>query len=107
MATQHVAFCPSTVVVLRVVAEVVLVVVLGREITAAPNAASVAKISFFVPGRSAVPKSTDVPAGEDRVSFAAGQPSCIGSKEMNPVLFFIGSPFTRVMSIDSSSLNRT
>lgn len=93
MATQHVAFWPSMVDLLRTVGRLVV------EMMAAPKAASVANILSVVPGRIAVPKSRDVPAGEERVSFAAGQPSCTGSRERKPVLFFIGSPLTGVMSM--------
>ena len=55
-----------------------------REMVAAPKEAAVAK-RVFVPGTTALPKRTAVPAGEERASLSAGQPSVMGSMDRKPV----------------------
>lgn len=74
-----------------------------RDNVAAPNDASVTKRSDEL-GRRAVPKRTAVPAGDERVSVFETTLFSTGKTERKPVLFFVGSPFTVVMSIVESPL---
>lgn len=74
---------------------------------ALPNEASVTKISEEEFGRRAVPKRTAVPAGEDRVSVLEDTALfTTGKTDRKPVLFFVGSPLTVVMSIVESLLKK-
>tara|TARA_R110002060_G_scaffold64973_2_gene73966 strand:- start:159 stop:470 length:312 start_codon:yes stop_codon:yes gene_type:complete len=76
-----------------------------RDNVALPNEASVTKMSEEF-GKRAVPKRTAVPAGEERVSVCDTALLTTGKTERKPVLFFVGSPFTVVMSIVESLLKK-
>lgn len=72
----------------------------------APKEASVAS-TVCVSGITTLPKSTAVPAGEERMSFAAGQPEASnGRTETKPVLFLVGSPLTVVRRAEASALKK-
>lgn len=81
-----------------------------RESVVAPKEASVARRVWAVEsveGMITLPKSTAVPLGEERMSFAAGQPfASNGRTEMKPVVLVAGLPFTVVMSAEASALKR-
>jgi hypothetical protein len=74
-----------------------------NERVAEPNEASVTKISFEL-GNSAVPKSTAVPEGEERVSVVETAPLATGKTERKPVLLTAGFPFTVVNIAEESAL---
>lgn len=75
----------------------------SSERVAEPNEASVTKMLFEF-GRSAVPKSTAVPAGDDRVSCIETAPLATGNTERKPVLLTGGFPLTVVRRAESSAL---
>jgi len=54
--------------------------------------------------RSAVPKSTAVPAGDERVSFIETAPLATGNTERKPVLLTPGFPLTVVRRAEESAL---
>jgi len=70
---------------------------------AEPNEASVTKMLVEF-GSSAVPKSTAVPAGEERVSVIETAPLTTGKTERKPVLSTPGFPLTVVRRAESSAL---
>lgn len=79
-----------------------------RESVVAPKEASVARrVGGWELGIRTLPKRTAVPAGEDRMSFLAGQPfASMGSTETKPVVLVAGLPFTVVMRAEASALKR-
>lgn len=76
-----------------------------KESVADPNEASVTKMSFE-PGIRAVPNSTAVPAGEERVSWVETVPLRTGKTDKNPVLLTAGLPLTVVSRAVSFSLKK-
>lgn len=100
---QHVAFCPSIFV--DAATSATAKASLEEERVAEPNEASVTKMSD-VPGRTVEPKRTAVPLGEVCVPVIETQPFSTGKEDRNPVLFFVGSPFTVVKSAVSSALKK-
>lgn len=62
---------------------------------------------WFLSGRRAVPNRTAVPDGDVLISFLETTPLTTGNIDRNPVLFFVGSPFTVAKSIVESLLKNT
>lgn len=82
-----------------------MAVLLGeRERVAAPKEASVTNREEEELGISAVPKSTAVPAGDERISVVETVLLMTGKMDRNPVLLTVGSPFTVVMRAEESAL---
>ena len=80
--------------------------ILSAEIAsvAEPNDASVTKILLLELGIKAAPKSTAVPAGEERISCVETALLITGKMERKPVLLTAVSPFTVVRSAVESAL---
>jgi len=97
---QHVAFWSA----IFVRATTLATLLESSERVAEPKDASVTKISLFC--NSAVPKSTAVPAGEERVSAVETAPSTIGNTDRKPVLLTAGFPFTVVIRAEKSLLKK-
>lgn len=105
---QQVAFWSAILVLARVLSCWVFA---ERESVVAPKEASVARRVWapaadgLAEGMMTLPKRTAVPLGEERMSFAAGQPlASNGRTEMKPVVLVAGLPLTVVMRAEASSL---